>query len=983
MRVKSEPVMTRVMQYDCIRDDSTHSSHFPLFMNHEDSSSNSDDASAHSEVEVVHKEPEIEQKTKKVEDEKESNDELKRSEKEVVEEEKSLEEEADTQIVIVDEDGEEEEGLQTIYVVAEGMDSDEVVRLVEEGNLLEGDADVLLGEEAPQDDSMMDSSEVFTDSTLSPGALNVSDVVEIEVPFDEELEERSPSPYWSELDLRSPTPTDFLLEHNSDIEESPEKGENVVVERIEYTMPVIKKEILDSGTSEDVFEPERNEALQHMMLQTVEPKREKVNKKRKPVKRKKIEASKSEELKKTKRRPAKKKAKTLDDFLKSFNNRPVSPQRLTEVNTLLGQYPVLSGLLKPPLVTQIKEEVIEKEELAQPPYADLPTAEAAQPDIPSAETLAPESMAERAMNPPFRQDDLPMPFTPEFFVWYEKVGKQWAQDVCGITPLKVPKKKKRRIKKVVKPSEKADPQTQSPTNLPPRLESIESTSTSFVPLGSLDNPMNLGSKSALIMPDSVKEALGNPDGDTVSRTEISSSFVGMPSKSMTFLPRAPAFTPTSLPPPAELPQKNFTTLQQVVNNAVLDELSKDKAEETGVDLQAENTNSAVQGLLALNNPPPSPLPPPVLLPPPPSPVAPQMPPPPPPTPPPPHRQCLPGISSMLPTPVLKQESPQQKADKYIHNWQPTGRYRCVLCSYSSVTKNYLYRHWLVHHNKLLYAYCCPYCEYRGTYKDSVTRHVGRWHKDKKRSVIIDQKTEEEALLQFKALFGMEISNDRLHSSNADATAEAAATPIPLTIPVATETAPVPPKKQKTVPPDASFVLPPWLPPPAPFAYSHLNIPPPPSYSVGLGMGIPSPIPSAVVQQSKTPMQLPQMPQLPSSSAPSSSPAACTTAFSTASVSSPAASAPAASAPAASTPSALREYLISRMNTPAGTNLPKYSDVVRSLKAPSNCAASTKDVDVNCNQPTGLCTVPKHPSVSIATGCHGDHTNNGVTVLERS
>ena len=99
---------------------------------------------------------------------------------------------------------------------------------------------------------------------------------------------------------------------------------------------------------------------------------------------------------------------------------------------------------------------------------------------------------------------------------------------------------------------------------------------------------------------------------------------------------------------------------------------------------------------------------------------------------------------------------ESQVDQYMKNWRPTGRFQCHFCPYSSVTKNYLFRHWLVNHNTLE-AYKCGYCDKRATYRDSITRHQSINHRNMDKWVLIDAIIQERTFLTFQQIFGLQVS----------------------------------------------------------------------------------------------------------------------------------------------------------------------------------------------------------------------------------
>lgn len=90
-------------------------------------------------------------------------------------------------------------------------------------------------------------------------------------------------------------------------------------------------------------------------------------------------------------------------------------------------------------------------------------------------------------------------------------------------------------------------------------------------------------------------------------------------------------------------------------------------------------------------------------------------------------------------------------DDYMKNWTQTGRFSCVLCPYSSVTRNYLLRHWVMRHSNIK-PYKCPYCCFTSCYKYGMKKHLTTTHHSKPKDMEIDFDLEREQLLKFTHTF---------------------------------------------------------------------------------------------------------------------------------------------------------------------------------------------------------------------------------------
>ena len=100
------------------------------------------------------------------------------------------------------------------------------------------------------------------------------------------------------------------------------------------------------------------------------------------------------------------------------------------------------------------------------------------------------------------------------------------------------------------------------------------------------------------------------------------------------------------------------------------------------------------------------------------------------------------------------------ADVYMRNWKPTGQFQCNICNYSSVTVNFLFRHWLVCHNGLL-PYRCRYCEFQAGSRYIVTRHQSYNHRDSEKCVIVVREILDRVCQEFEQAFGstIKLQND--------------------------------------------------------------------------------------------------------------------------------------------------------------------------------------------------------------------------------
>ena len=102
-------------------------------------------------------------------------------------------------------------------------------------------------------------------------------------------------------------------------------------------------------------------------------------------------------------------------------------------------------------------------------------------------------------------------------------------------------------------------------------------------------------------------------------------------------------------------------------------------------------------------------------------------------------------------PNVQQLDGSTLADKYMKDWQPTGRYKCKFCHYSSVTQNFLFRHWVMSHSGVK-PYLCAFCNLKSPTKDGITRHQTAKHKTLPREVLIDAEQEKLLVRKFRKVF---------------------------------------------------------------------------------------------------------------------------------------------------------------------------------------------------------------------------------------
>ena len=125
----------------------------------------------------------------------------------------------------------------------------------------------------------------------------------------------------------------------------------------------------------------------------------------------------------------------------------------------------------------------------------------------------------------------------------------------------------------------------------------------------------------------------------------------------------------------------------------------------------------------------------------------------------PPKQHNPPAETQKQTTAKRKRNPKRKPTVQPQppksSWKPTGHFQCLYCPYSSVTRNYLFRHWLVNHNTLK-AYHCGYCKFSAYYHDVVTRHENTKHKDLPANVIVDIEIQERTFEDFANLFHITI-----------------------------------------------------------------------------------------------------------------------------------------------------------------------------------------------------------------------------------
>jgi len=97
------------------------------------------------------------------------------------------------------------------------------------------------------------------------------------------------------------------------------------------------------------------------------------------------------------------------------------------------------------------------------------------------------------------------------------------------------------------------------------------------------------------------------------------------------------------------------------------------------------------------------------------------------------------------------KQPETLADRYMKNWKQTGQFQCKFCPYSSVTRNYLYRHWMANHISVT-PYQCHHCDLKASSRDVITRHQTVAHRSSVKSVLIDAILEQHTIDQFDQIF---------------------------------------------------------------------------------------------------------------------------------------------------------------------------------------------------------------------------------------
>ncbi len=95
--------------------------------------------------------------------------------------------------------------------------------------------------------------------------------------------------------------------------------------------------------------------------------------------------------------------------------------------------------------------------------------------------------------------------------------------------------------------------------------------------------------------------------------------------------------------------------------------------------------------------------------------------------------------------------PMTLADRYMRDWKPTGKFQCKFCFYSSVTQNFLFRHWVMNHSGVK-PYMCAYCNLKSPTKDGITRHQTAKHRQQPRQVFIDGEQERLLVNRFRSVF---------------------------------------------------------------------------------------------------------------------------------------------------------------------------------------------------------------------------------------
>ena len=105
-----------------------------------------------------------------------------------------------------------------------------------------------------------------------------------------------------------------------------------------------------------------------------------------------------------------------------------------------------------------------------------------------------------------------------------------------------------------------------------------------------------------------------------------------------------------------------------------------------------------------------------------------------------------------------EKPPETLADRYMRNWKQTGQFQCKFCPYSSVTRNYLYRHWMANHSAVT-PYQCRHCDMKASSRDVITRHQVVTHQSSTKDVLIDYTLEQHTIDQFYQMFDMSTSRE--------------------------------------------------------------------------------------------------------------------------------------------------------------------------------------------------------------------------------
>ena len=112
-----------------------------------------------------------------------------------------------------------------------------------------------------------------------------------------------------------------------------------------------------------------------------------------------------------------------------------------------------------------------------------------------------------------------------------------------------------------------------------------------------------------------------------------------------------------------------------------------------------------------------------------------------------------------------EKPPETLADRYMRNWKQTGQFQCKFCPYSSVTRNYLYRHWMANHSAVT-PYQCRHCDMKASSRDVITRHQTLTHRSSTKDVLVDFTLEQHSIDQFYQMFDMSTCRDRENADGA-------------------------------------------------------------------------------------------------------------------------------------------------------------------------------------------------------------------------